>query len=346
MRPRDPVERVAERSRDLYDVATWEPRSVLDRVAVALHRGLVAGTRAFVVFLAVAVLVGQLALVWVAATETPLLGGYILLSVLPALALAWYIWSLDVTRREPLRELVVTFALGFLFAGFAAVVNSVFAGAFGGVGVATGVPNVLLLVGFFVLVVGPVEETVKWAAVRLYAYRSDAFGAVVDGAVYGAVAGLGFATIENSLYITQQYLSAGVTAPLAATFKTTTFRMLAGPGHVFYSAIAGYYLGLAKFNGRYRGPIVVKGLLVASLVHAVYNTSVTLLPAATGAIPALADLPYGVVFLGFVVVFDGVVGYALYRKLSRYRRLYEETGAGAAADEVDGDAGVGRTEFE
>lgn len=37
---------------------------------------------------------------------------------------------------------------------------------------------------------------------------------------------------------------------------------LAGPGHIRYPALAGYYLGVARFNGDNYGPLVVKGLLV------------------------------------------------------------------------------------
>lgn len=45
------------------------------------------------------------------------------------------------------------------------------------------------------------EESVKLLAVRLYAYNDARFAAVIDGAVCGAIAGLGFATIENGIHI-------------------------------------------------------------------------------------------------------------------------------------------------
>lgn len=43
------------------------------------------------------------------------------------------------------------------------------------------------------------EESVRLLAVRLYAYNDARFAAVIDGAVCGAIAGLGFATIENGI---------------------------------------------------------------------------------------------------------------------------------------------------
>ena len=44
---------------------------------------------------------------------------------------------------------------------------------------------------------------------------------------------------------------------------------------VIYSAFAGYYLGLARFNRRYAGPVVLKGLAIAVSLHALYNVLVS-----------------------------------------------------------------------
>ena len=51
------------------------------------------------------------------------------------------------------------------------------------------------------LVVGPVEEFSKFAVVRLKAYRSLYFDEPMDGLVYAAAASLGFASLENVLYV-------------------------------------------------------------------------------------------------------------------------------------------------
>ncbi|GAA0306846.1 PrsW family intramembrane metalloprotease [Halarchaeum salinum] len=319
---RDPIQRVAD-GRDLYDVASWEERTTLDRLATRVYGWLTVGGRWSVIALAVLILAAQFLIVGVAAFQNPLLGVYVLLSVVPAAILVFSVWRMDVTMREPLPMLVGTFVLGFLFAGFASVLNTVLKN------VVTVIPAVGMLLFFFV-VVGPVEETVKWLAIRLYAYRSEKFDAVIDGAVYGAAAGLGFATIENTIYITQQFLTAANSATLQTAlgqaFQTATLRTFAGPGHVIYSAFAGYYLGLAKFNPDNRGPIVVKGLLIAAAIHATYNTVVTYVPQF---VPNWNLLT----FIGFVLVYDGVFLWILYRKLSRYRDTYHDLGAGQAYED-------------
>jgi RsiW-degrading membrane proteinase PrsW (M82 family) len=337
-RRRDPVEERAadDVDVDLYDVATWERRGVLDGLAAAIYRTLVASTRLFVVLVALLILIGIGGL---SAVTNPQIGVLTLLSALPALALAAYVrWS-DVTESEPLSILVATFLLGVLTANFAAVLNSALQGIFAGLGF---VGTIL----FFFAVVGPVEETVKLLAVRLYAYGTDSFAAVVDGAVYGAVAGLGFATIENALYITRSIEEPIATAGLGlgligAGGGITAIRALAGPGHVIYSAFAGYYLGLAKFNPENRGPIVVKGLMIATLVHATYNSTVGIGSALIGIATGLGELPS---FLLYVLVYDGIFGLLLFRKISQYAHTYRRVSGNGAVEESSVD--VEPTEVE
>lgn len=325
---RDPVESASDGSYDLYDVATWEPRSWLDRLAIRIYSAIVRIVRTTVVLVALVILIAQFALTGLAALANPVVGAFTLLSVVPALALAAYVWHANVTQREPLRLLVATFLLGVLFAGFAAILNTLARPGFERI-------PIVGIVLFFYLIVAPVEETVKWLAIRLYAYRSDAFDAVVDGAVYGAMAGLGFATIENGLFIGRQYLSAmqsGAIGPpvFEATFGTAAIRTFAGPGHVIYSAFAGYYLGLAKFNRENAGPIVVKGLLIAAFIHATYNTTITFLPTIIAVAPV--SISPAVSFIGFVFLYDGIFGFALYRKLARYRAVFTSTNAASRRD--------------
>jgi RsiW-degrading membrane proteinase PrsW (M82 family) len=334
---RDPVQRRAERSTDLQDVATWEPRSAFDRFVTTTYSALLSTARVTVVLFALFILIAQFVIGGLGAVVDPVIGTFTLLSVVPALLLAGYVWYADVTSAEPLGLLVGTFLLGVLFAGFAGLLNPLFQGAL----------NALLIgqipfIGtalFFYLVVGPVEEGVKLLAVRLYAYRRLSFDAVIDGAVYGAVAGLGFATIENAIYITQNtgMASQGMNL-IAEGGAIASVRALAGPGHVIYSAFAGYYLGLAKFNQRHAGPIVLKGLIIAALIHGTYNTLVSFVPEVIAAVLGVGSFAG---FILFVLVYDGIFGLWLVRKLARYRAAFEQ-----AEDGEGPPATVGRTEFD
>lgn len=318
----DPVEAGSDGSRDLYEIADWEVRSGLDRFAARLYWAVVAGIRWFVVLVAVGILVGQFALGGLGLVADPVVGAFVVLSVVPALLLAAYLWYADVTASEPLELLVATFLLGVLFASFAGVLNTEVGPYVAGIGSGFGAVPVVGTVLFFFLVVGPVEEGVKLLAVRLHAYRSPSFDAVVDGAVYGAAAGLGFATIENALYITRSIDGALAMVRFGGEGTgITAVRALAGPGHVIYSAFAGYYLGLARFNREHAGPLVVKGLVVATLVHATYNVAATVL------VPVVAEalaLGQFVALFGFVVVYDGLFAALLLKKLSAYNAAYRD----------------------
>jgi RsiW-degrading membrane proteinase PrsW (M82 family) len=317
---RDPVEARSDGSMDLYEISDWEVRSGLDRFAVRLYGGIVSTVRWAVIAAAVLVLLAQFALGGLGLVTDPVVGTFVLLSVVPAFGLAVYLWYADVTTQEPLGLLIATYLLGILFASFAGILNPVLGSYASAFGSGFGMAPVFGTLALFFLVVGPVEETVKLLAVRLHAYRDERFDAVIDGAVYGAVAGLGFATIENALYITQNVGSVpGMSNLIGQGSGITTIRALAGPGHVIYSAFAGYYLGLAKFNREQAGPIVIKGLTVAAIIHATYNTAVTVV---VPSIAAATQFSQFVAFFGFVILYDGIFGLLLIRKLAAYNSAY------------------------
>ena len=316
----DPVEEAADGSADLYDIATWQERTSLDGLSVAIYRILAGTARWGLILLAFLLLVG---IGGISVLTDPAIGVLTVLSAIPALALAAYVYKSDITTSEPLWLLVATFLLGVLTANFAAVLNSTAQPWFQPLGY-------LGTVLFFFLIVGPIEETVKLLAVRLYAYTHDSFDAVLDGAVYGAMAGLGFAFIENALYITRGIgatpgeLDLGL-GLIGLGGGITATRALAGPGHVIYSAFAGYYLGLAKFNPEHRGPIVIKGLIIAAAIHATYNSTVGIgsglfaLAYQTLGIPTYGGL---LAYFSYVVLYDGLFGLLLFRKIRRYRAAY------------------------
>lgn len=338
MPERDPLERLANQSRDLYDVATWEPRTALDRLANKLYTWGIVSVRWVTVLIALLIT----AMILYASfrdlqTESvPVIGMLTVLSALPALALVAYVYVTDVTASEPIDLIAVTFVLSVLLSGLAGLIESPFSAILAGP---------IGTIVMYYLVVGPVEEFVKLCSVWVFAYRQPSFSAVIDGAVYGAVAGLGFATIENALYIGVDFAripTDTVLQTVTAGSDVTATRALAGPGHVIYSAFSGYYLGLARFNPDDAGPIVVKGLLIAAFIHATYNTLSGLFVGIVAA--TFPSVPTLIPFFGFVLVYLGFFGYLLYRKLDRYRRLY--TTLTDESDENKQSLTVDRTEFD
>lgn len=332
-RREDPLQREANDGLELHGIATWEPRSTVDAAAMWFTRMALMGLRVVIIGIAAVILLGQILLGGLGILVDPVVGGLVVVSVIPAFVIAAYIWYIDVTVREPLSLLVATFLLGVLFATFAGVANAVgvipFAALAGYLEAIAphfaDVIGVLIATLFFFLVVGPIEETVKLLAVRLHAYRSQRFDAVINGPVYGAAAGLGFATIENAVVITGG-LGTGLTGfeALRPGGEVAVARALVSPGHVLYASISGYYLGLARFNPAYAGPLIVKGILIAAVFHALYNSLVGPVPLALAA--AIDPLSVPLAVFGFVVVYLSGVGYFLYRKIAGYRQAYREVG--------------------
>lgn len=333
----DPAESTAGEDWDGHGVTTWEPRTLVDRLLVrytsTVLRGAVVAVGSLIFVAVLFVLLVQVVLNPGSALVVVLFP----VSVAPALVLVYYVRRQDITT-EPLFLLAATYLLGIVLASFPYLINTLTSA------VLSPVRSVPVL-GFavqtaqFFLIVGPIEEVAKLSAVYLYVYRKPQFDTVVDGAVYGAVAGLGFATIENVSYIVQTLSTADSTVGLLVQGGVvTTTRSFAGPGHVLWTGLAGYFLGLAKFNDEYALPLVVKGLGVATLVHAVYNTTATGL---SGAL-SFVGVPGVVGFAGtlvFITVYHGTVGGYLFGKLRRYNDVHTDASAETSATEAGNGSG-------
>jgi len=119
-----------------------------------------------------------------------------------------------------------------------------------------------------------VEETSKGLAVLLIflLWRGE-FTNTLDGIVYGALAGLGFAATENILYFARAAREGGA-AGLAVTF---IFRaILGGFGHSVYTACTGAGLGYlreSRHPARFVAPFLGYGC--AMFLHFLWNFSAT-----------------------------------------------------------------------
>jgi RsiW-degrading membrane proteinase PrsW (M82 family) len=182
-----------------------------------------------------------------------------LLSLLPCVLWLWYFSSRSRYKHPAVRVLAVTFLLGALATIPAMVLNlsgqSLFISLFG----RTQLSHLLVL--FFV--VGPVEELLKLLVVYLYAYRRQEFDEPLDGVIYSATAALGFAAIENVVYLAQN-------DPMLVLLRGP----LSNPGHALFSALWGLSLSKAKAAPNLtseRLPIIARGLLAASLLHSLFD---------------------------------------------------------------------------
>ena len=175
-------------------------------------------------------------------------------ALIPAFLLVIYFHRRDV-YPEPPKVLWTTFGLGIL------IIFPVLALAFPLDWIASQMTNPLLY-GFASAFLGAAipEELFKFVVVQGYAARHMECDEPMDGLVYGATASLGFAALENVLYVTQGGLEVAVMRAV-----------LSVPGHAFLGAIMGYYVGQAKFSSKPRGPLLWKALLIPTVLHGFYN---------------------------------------------------------------------------
>ncbi|MDX2377420.1 PrsW family intramembrane metalloprotease [Microbacterium sp. LRZ72] len=174
-----------------------------------------------------------------------------------------------------------------------------------------------------------VEEVGKGLGLLLiYATARRAFDGPVDGVVYGALVGAGFALTENVQYFAVSYLEGG----LGEVTGTFFVRGILSPfAHAMFTAVIGFALGLAARRGTSvagaMGPWL-GGVAGAVVLHAFWNGSALL-----GDFFALYVTLQVPLFALFIL---GVL--ALKREEARltHRRLGEYAAAGwFTAEEVD-----------
>lgn len=166
----------------------------------------------------------------------------ILLALIPALVLIFYVVWRDRLHPEPGGQLVKAFFMGFLTIPLALLFASLIGQIFMLLPPIEGVGA--LLVTSLMQAAIP-EESAKLLILWLFLRRCRHFDEHMDGIVYAVCVGMGFATVENILYVTDsgpQFLKV-LSVGLSRAF-------LAVPGHFAFAVIMGYFYSLASFKGK------------------------------------------------------------------------------------------------
>ena len=190
-------------------------------------------------------------------------------ALLPAVLLWGYIWKMD-RKKEPTSLLIKATCYGVLICLPVAMVESMITGVLCG----EGGPTTLFgtTVDAFMVAAIP-EEAFKLFALHRILKNNPYFDEHFDGIVYAVCVGLGFAGLENILYLfdnADDWLSVAFLRSLMAV-----------PGHYAFAVLMGYYYSVYHFVNRSRrtramilvAPVLAHGLYDALLMSASVNAA-------------------------------------------------------------------------
>ena len=125
---------------------------------------------------------------------------------------------------------------------------------------------------YMFLGVGLTEEFLKYLVVRDKILRDSEFDEPADAIIYMITAAMGFAALENMLFLwpgKTEYLFIGsLLSDSSARFLGATFL------HALASGAVGYFLALAVSDPAKSGRRLAAGLLLAAGLHGLYNFSI------------------------------------------------------------------------
>jgi protease PrsW len=177
-------------------------------------------------------------------------------ATIPSMVIAYWIYRQDHYENEPSRMLLWAFICGCLSTIPAVIFQTFFKHLEN--------PNSLFDTAIFAFgVVGLSEELSKYILLRRFIYPKKDFNEPIDGIVYGVMVGLGFATLENVMYV----LNAGENGFSTALGRAFT----AVPAHAAFGVLMGAYVGLAKFIPEKAAIYTFIGIGLAVFFHGLYD---------------------------------------------------------------------------
>ena len=166
-------------------------------------------------------------------TESPL-SLLLVLALAPPLFLLYRVYQMDKIEKEPPKLILKLFLFGVISTIPAAFLEGILISSLARY-VSPYSYAFIFIENFFCVAL--VEELVKYVGLKLGSWKHPAFDYCFDGVVYAVTTSLGFAALENILYVTNN----GVANAL-------TRAVLSIPGHCIFGIFMGYFYGMAKYG--------------------------------------------------------------------------------------------------
>ena len=176
--------------------------------------------------------------------------------ILPALFWLWFWLREDRRHPEPKGLILEAFIMGGVGTFFALALEK-YAQGFALTGLALGISW------------ATIEEIIKYLAAYLGAFIHKDFDEPVDAMIYLTISALGFAALENTLFLINALAKVGDNA----AFITGNIRFIgASLLHLVSSSVVGAAIGLTFYKSpRARGLATFIGLILAIGLHTLFN---------------------------------------------------------------------------
>ncbi len=180
--------------------------------------------------------------------------GFILSAIAPVVIVLFYVYFRDKYDKEPIGLLLKALLAGGLVVLPIILVETWLTRMMPPLGRVGQAGYTAFVVAAFT------EELFKLLALYLLVWRAKAFNEQFDGIVYAVFVSLGFATVENIMYV------------MEAGYQTAMLRALtAVPAHAIFGITMGYYFGVARIYEELRRDYLWRAFLVPLLLHGIYD---------------------------------------------------------------------------
>lgn len=186
-------------------------------------------------------------------------------AVLPGLFIMYYVYKKDWVEKEPIGLIIKLLVFGAI-----AVVPAVLLELLGSFIVYGGIdePSMVTRTQVFLdnfVVVAVSEELCKFLFLKKITWKHPAFDYRFDAIVYSVSVSMGFAILENIMYVFEHGLSIALTRALISI-----------PGHACFAVTMGVFYGQAKLNERLerRSPMktdLFMAVLLPVLMHGFFD---------------------------------------------------------------------------
>jgi len=183
------------------------------------------------------------------------------LALAPGAAIGIYIYLKDKHEREPLGLLMMSFFYG----GLSAIVTLIISLSVNFLIETKDAEVQADFVNQFVealFKVALIEEFSKFIFVRFILFYNRNFNEPFDGIVYAVMVSMGFATLENILYVFNS--DSGLMTGILRMFTAV-------PAHATFGILMGYFLGKAKFSQHKSMFFTLIALITATIFHGSYD---------------------------------------------------------------------------